>query len=93
VDLHVSDNFHPGYALSWIASDAEDALARDVSRAAADMFRTTRIGTFSDFWRDADTRDDERWEAFSKLTPCSRERLAAGFEYLGRRSSSPVGDP
>jgi GT2 family glycosyltransferase/SAM-dependent methyltransferase len=93
VDLHVSDNFHPGYALSWIASDAEDALARDVSRAAADMFRTTRIGTFSDFWRDADTRDDERWEAFSKLTPCSRERLAAGFEYLGRRSSSPGGDP
>jgi GT2 family glycosyltransferase/glycosyltransferase involved in cell wall biosynthesis/SAM-dependent methyltransferase len=87
VDLHVSDNFHPGYALSWIASDAEEALASDVSRAAADAFRTTQIGTFADFWRDSAAREDERWEAFSKLTPCSRERLAAGFEYLGRRST------
>jgi SAM-dependent methyltransferase len=87
VDLHVSDNFHPGYTLSWIAADAEEALASDVSRAAADMFRTTPIGTFSDFWHDSSARDDECWKAFSKLTPDSRERLAAGFEYLGRRST------
>ncbi len=86
LDLCVSDNLHPAYAISWMASDAEEVLARDASPAVAASFRETKIGTFSDFWRDPTTRqDDERWDAFAKLTGESRERLAAGFEYLGRR--------
>jgi glycosyltransferase involved in cell wall biosynthesis/SAM-dependent methyltransferase len=90
VDLTVSDNFLPSYTLSWLASEAEGLIAHDVSPEAAGAFRETPIGAFSDFWRDPSTRtDSERWEAFSKLTPESRERIAAGFEYLGRR---PAGD-
>jgi glycosyltransferase involved in cell wall biosynthesis/SAM-dependent methyltransferase len=86
VDLRVSDNFHPGYTLSWIAAEAEDALATDVSAEAADTFAGTTIETFAEFWRDPATRDDDRWHAFTRLTPSTRERLAAGFEYLGRRA-------
>jgi|GEM_PF-3438338 len=85
VDLVVSDNFHPGHALAWLASDAEAALATDVSDAAAQRFRATPMGVFSDLWRDPSRRDDERWTTFGELSPTSLDRLAAGFEYLGRR--------
>jgi GT2 family glycosyltransferase/glycosyltransferase involved in cell wall biosynthesis/SAM-dependent methyltransferase len=86
LDLNVSDNFHPGYALAWLASDIAEVLAQDLSPEAAQSFRNASIGTFADFWSNPDTRaHDERWDAFPKLTPPARERLAAGFEYLGRR--------
>jgi GT2 family glycosyltransferase/glycosyltransferase involved in cell wall biosynthesis/SAM-dependent methyltransferase len=85
VDLRVSDNFQPAFSLSWLASEAEAALAGDVSPVAADAFRRTTLGTFADFWRDAGTRvDDQRWAALGQLAAASQERLAAGFEYLGR---------
>jgi GT2 family glycosyltransferase/glycosyltransferase involved in cell wall biosynthesis/SAM-dependent methyltransferase len=85
VDLRVSGNFQPAFSLSWLASEAEAALAGDVSPAAAGAFRRTTMGTFADFWRDAATRvDDQRWAALGQLGAASQERLAAGFEYLGR---------
>jgi SAM-dependent methyltransferase len=86
VDLRVSDNFHPGYTLSWIAAEAADALAADVSADAAQAFSCTTMDTLAGFWRDPASRDDDRWRAFAELPPSSRERLAAGFEYLGRRT-------
>ena len=86
VDLTVSDNFLPGFTLSWLASESEAALAHDVSTDEAARFRATPMGRFSDFWRDAATRaGDDRWRAFASLGSESRERLAAGFEYVGRR--------
>jgi hypothetical protein len=45
----VSDNFHPGYALSWLASDTEEVLTKDVSPETAAAFRATSVGTFSDY--------------------------------------------
>ena len=89
ITVQVSDNVLPGFTLSWLASEAEAALDRDVSAAEAAAFRATPMGRFSDFWRDATTRvGDERWAAFAALGPESRERMAAGFEYLGRRPPS-----
>jgi glycosyltransferase involved in cell wall biosynthesis/SAM-dependent methyltransferase len=86
VDLTVSDNFSPAFTLSWLASEAEAILAEDVSSASAHEFRATPMGRFSDYWRDPTQRtDDGAWDAFAKVTPASRERMAAGFEYLGRR--------
>jgi hypothetical protein len=44
------------------------------------------MGRFSDYWRDPTQRTaDDGWDVFAKVTPASRERMAAGFEYLGRR--------
>jgi SAM-dependent methyltransferase len=84
VDLDVSENFSPAYTLSWLASEAEAALATDVSGAAAERFRTTTMGRYSDYWRNPATRTAD-WDVFARLAPASRERMAAGFEYLGRR--------
>jgi SAM-dependent methyltransferase len=86
VDLTVSENFSPAFTLSWLASEAEAILAEDVSDASAHEFRATPMGRFSDYWRDPTQRTgDGAWDAFAKVTPTNRERMAAGFEYLGRR--------
>jgi glycosyltransferase involved in cell wall biosynthesis/SAM-dependent methyltransferase len=86
LDLTVSDNFSPAFTLSWLASEAEAILAEDVSAGAAHEFRATPMGKFSDYWRDPTRRAaDDGWDVFAKVTPASRERMAAGFEYLGRR--------
>lgn len=85
VDLGVSENFNPAFSIAWLASDTEAALVEDVSDEAGNRFRSTTLGTFADYWRDPPTRiDDERWDMFAKLGPSNLERLAAGFEYLGR---------
>jgi glycosyltransferase involved in cell wall biosynthesis/SAM-dependent methyltransferase len=90
LDLTVSDNFSPTFTLSWLASEAEAILAEDVSAGAAHEFRATPMGRFSDYWRDPTQRTaDDGWDVFAKVTPASRERMAAGFEYLGRR---PTGE-
>jgi SAM-dependent methyltransferase len=90
LDLTVSDNFSPAFTLSWLASEAEAILAEDVSAGAAHEFRDTPMGRFSDYWRDPTQRAaDDGWDIFAKVTPASRERMAAGFEYLGRR---PTGE-
>jgi len=86
VDLRVSDNFHPGYTLSWLASDAEAAVAADLSDADAARLRGTPLGEVADLWRDPATREGSAaWSALAGLSPANREALAAGFEYLGRR--------
>jgi SAM-dependent methyltransferase len=90
LDLTVSDNFSPAFTLSWLASEAEAILAEDVSAGAAHEFRDTPMGRFSDYWRDPTQRAaDDGWDIFATVTPASRERMAAGFEYLGRR---PTGE-
>jgi SAM-dependent methyltransferase len=86
VDLRVSDNFHPGYTLSWLASDAEAAVAADLSDADAARLRRTPLGELSDLWRDPASRErNPAWSALAGLGQANREALAAGFEYLGRR--------
>ena len=85
VDLDVSPNFSPAFTLSWLASEAEDMLATDISPAAAASFRAATMGRYADYWREPGNRGDADWEVFSRLTPASQERMAAGFEYLGRR--------
>jgi hypothetical protein len=43
------------------------------------------MGRYSDYWREPGTRDDADWDVFGRLSTANRERMAAGFEYLGRR--------
>ncbi len=84
VDLTVSDNFHAGYTLSWLASEAEAALESSLGSDAARRFRDLPMGRVADYWRDPATRDDG-FDRFARLRGDDRDRLAAGFEYLGRR--------
>ena len=85
--LKVSENFHPGHTIGWLASECEAALRRDVSGAAADLFRDATLGEFIAMWRDQAPRTRALWRNFLRLTQGSQEIAAAGFEFLGRRPS------
>jgi SAM-dependent methyltransferase len=81
--LHVSDNFTPSYTVSWLLSEAEEALRAGVSPEAAEAFARAPVGTFVRFWRDEGTRRDPLWANFARLPQPAQERIAAGFEYVG----------
>ena len=83
--LHVSDNFNPSYALGWLASEAEQALAKDVSTEAAQAFSSAPIGSLVNYWRDESSRAAPIWQSFRQLSQSSQAMISAGFEYLGRR--------
>lgn len=85
--LHVSENFHAGYSLSWLASECEVALRSRLSDAEADRFLATPLNQVVSFWRlpeDAKMRDPV-WNNLAALPPDAQEGLAAGFELIGRK--------
>ena len=86
--LHVSDNFHAGFSLSWLASECEAALRGSVSAAAAHALGETPIGRVIAMWRDPEQREgDPVWRNFGLIPQEIQEAMAAGFEYIGRRPS------
>jgi hypothetical protein len=86
-ELHVSDNFSPGHSISWIASECEAALRRDLSPAAADTFKELSMEHFVSLWRAGEEArsSDPAWSALARLPQAIQESIAAGFEYVGRR--------
>ncbi|MCO6418420.1 class I SAM-dependent methyltransferase [Siccirubricoccus sp. KC 17139] len=87
-EVRVPDNLNPVFAFAWLASECESALRRDVSAAAADGLRAAPIGWLVDAWRDPARRREATWRNFATLTQPSQERIAAGFEYTGRRPAA-----
>lgn len=86
--LHVSDNFHVGYSLSWLASECELALRGRLTNTAADAFLAAPVERLVSLWRNPkDTPSDGKslWHDLSVLPQDVQEFLAAGFEYVGRR--------
>jgi hypothetical protein len=94
--LWVSDNFHAGYSLAWLASECEAALRGRISGKAADRFLTTPLGQLIPFWRAPKTTrwmDDPLWSDFAALPQEAQEVMAAGFEYIGRRPTKQAPRP
>jgi SAM-dependent methyltransferase len=87
VDLTVTDNFNPLNALSWLTAEAEQVLRRDVSHEDAERFVGMTARDLIRLWNDPERSDSEAWRSFLKAPQSSLERIAAGFEYLGRKPS------
>jgi glycosyltransferase involved in cell wall biosynthesis/SAM-dependent methyltransferase len=85
--LHVSENFHPGYSISWLASELELALRDRLSDAEADAFLATSLRSIVSFWRtpEAAKSNEPLWESLAALPQDAQDVTAAGFEFLGRR--------
>jgi Methyltransferase domain len=85
--LHVSENFHPGYSLSWVASDCEFALRSHLSDVAADRFLATPLHQIVSLWRAPRgvKTADPLWNGLAALPQHVQEGLAAGFELIGRK--------
>jgi glycosyltransferase involved in cell wall biosynthesis/SAM-dependent methyltransferase len=86
-ELHVSDNFSPAHSISWLASECEAALRRDLSPDAADKFKNLSMEHFISLWRGATgaRSTDPTWSALAQLPQSTQESIAAGSEYVGRR--------
>lgn len=90
VDLGVSDNLHPGFTLAWLAAEAIDATGASgpggLDGTDGDAVPRATLADLAELWHQADRRaDDPTWVALAALRGATRDRLAAGFEYLGRR--------
>jgi uncharacterized protein YbaR (Trm112 family) len=84
--LHVSDNFHPGHSIAWLASMSETALRESAGPKAADRFLRSPIADFVSLWRmREDKRANEVWSDLASLPQDAQEKISAGFEYIGRR--------
>jgi glycosyltransferase involved in cell wall biosynthesis/SAM-dependent methyltransferase len=86
--VHVSENFNPVYAISWLASECEAALRRDAPVGVAEAFQAAPIGRLITAWRDPAARGDPVWQGFEALSQASQEAISAGFEYVGRRPAA-----
>lgn len=86
--LQVSDNFHAGHSLAWLASECEAALRKRLSSLSADEFLSAPIGRLVALWRTPETargRDEPIWANLAALPQDAQEIVAAGFEFIGRR--------
>ena len=88
--LHVSENFHPGFSLSWLASELELALRARMSDAEADAFLATPLRSVVSLWRapEAAKNAEPFWKNLAALPQDVQAITAAGFEFLGRRPAT-----
>ena len=88
VEIGVSENFNPIYSLSWQASELLAIMHTERGADAAQRVGAMTLGQLSTFWRDANVRGEKMWEDFLQLPQQAQERLAAGFEFVGRKSGT-----
>lgn len=81
VDLKVSENFNPGYALSWIASELRCGLESLPDDKPLKDFLQASIGELADLWAKPATRNESLlWQAFQRLPEATKETCAAGWQ-------------
>jgi glycosyltransferase involved in cell wall biosynthesis/GT2 family glycosyltransferase/SAM-dependent methyltransferase len=85
LDVRVSENFNPLNALSWMTEEAEKLLREEVSPEWADRFTATTARELIALWRNPRRDEDALWRSFLEAPQSALERIAAGFEYLGRK--------
>jgi glycosyltransferase involved in cell wall biosynthesis/SAM-dependent methyltransferase len=85
--LHVSQNFHPGHSLAWLASECELALRTRVSGSDADAFLAVPLRRLVSLWRmpEGARTGEPVWNSLAALPQEAQEGLAAGFELIGRK--------
>lgn len=85
VELGVSENFNPIYSLSWQASDLLAVMNAERGTGAAERAGAMTLEKLAGFWRDEKSRQEPCWADFQELSQQAQERLAAGFEFIGRK--------
>jgi len=88
VQVCVSPNFNPIYALSWIAHDllqmAEGLMGPEPSKRFAELTLEELAG----FWRAPNDFDAETLQHFWSIPQAAQAGLAAGFEMTARKPGS-----
>jgi len=88
VNVTVSGNFNPYFALSWFASELLRGVRDTMDRATADAMANA---TLADLARGWDTRKPGDWPLywkFEQLPDALQRQLAAGFQLEARKGSA-----
>lgn len=81
----VSPNFHPVYALSWLTSEIERGVSKNCSSEELVTLQNATIMDITAFWRDPASRKGKLWEAIQKIDPETQQICAAGWQATGRK--------
>jgi SAM-dependent methyltransferase len=76
----VSENFNPGFALSWLISEIERGILANQGTMASVAFKKASLGDVMNFWRDPKSRNTDLWQTFQRLDSGTQETCAAGWE-------------
>lgn len=85
LDIQVSQNLNPIFALAWQASDLTWGMRTYATPEIAERFESMTVKELSTFWSDPMSRDREVWRAFLELPELMKERAAAGFEVVATK--------
>jgi ubiquinone/menaquinone biosynthesis C-methylase UbiE/glycosyltransferase involved in cell wall biosynthesis len=88
VEIGVSENFNPIYSLAWQASELLGVVQSECGARSLKRVGAMTLEKVAGFWRDPKVRDDRCWEDFRMLSQQAQERLAAGFEFVGRKAGA-----
>lgn len=87
VEVTVSRNFNPIYALAWLSSDILDLIEREVGSAARERVAGLSIADVAGFWRSQKGWNPEALAAFTSIPEPAQRALAAGFDLRARKPS------
>jgi SAM-dependent methyltransferase len=85
VELTVSANFNPAFALSWLASELQAGIAAHQGEAHAQLFETSTLRDVMAFWRDPARRAGPLWDVLQHLDPATQRTCAAGWQARARK--------
>lgn len=85
LDICVSANFNPAFSISWQSHELLDVIESELGTASAERFRSITLNDLAQFWRHPEYRNASTWEELRQLSQAAQERLAAGFEFIGKK--------
>lgn len=87
VEIHVSWNFNPLYALAWLSSDLLGSVEAHLGPDAAKRIGGLTMQELAEFWRKPDGWHPDAHAVFTGLPEPAQRATAAGFDLRARKPS------
>ncbi len=88
VEVTVSGNFNPYFALSWFASELLRGVRDTMDRATADAMARATLADVARGWETGKPGDWPLYWKFEQLPDALKRRLAAGFQLEAKKGSA-----
>lgn len=88
VEVTVSGNFNPYFALSWFASELLRGVRDTMDRATADAMAGATLADVARGWETGKPEDWPLYWKFERLPDALKRRLAAGFQLEAKKGSA-----
>lgn len=88
VEVIVSGNFNPYFALSWFASELLFRVRKEMGVAESEFLGKTTLAEFAMLWQTGQHASPQLFDVFDRLPDDLQRRLAAGFEMSARKADA-----